>query len=411
MTVLTHQQVRYALHIGRESFDAAAQSELKQHLVECAACRTYAAELTTLQASLSRVMRARWESHRPPVDSIPRIWARVDRKAAQRRVLRFGGSWVTTGALAILAGVLIWMISVTGPSNENPGGQSAAGSASGSAVPVPTPVVIVPTPIPGLAIFGGNITLIDGDLAETRFVAGSTISLTLHWQAHAAMTTSYNVSVHVLDVEGNLVAQSDSIPGDGAHPTTNWLPGETVADQHQFVLPDSLATGRYELAAGVYDAANGARLLTDNGESIVRFATIDVQGISYRVGEDFGEFATLLGFDLASDRLAAGDAVEMTLYWRARAQTATSYTVSVQVFGENKTIMAQADSVPDGGARPTTNWQPGEVIADRYTIRLPANLPPGEYRVVMGLYDSASGIRLSTPADNQSVVLATLQVE
>jgi hypothetical protein len=412
MTALTHAQARYYLHVGRESFDNAAQSELKQHLIACADCRSYVAELTTLQSSLSRAMRARWDRHLPPADLTPRIQTRIGRKTALGQVLNFGGSLVTISLLIILAGVLIWVIGVTGPSNVNPSGQPATGGAAESSVPNNTvPIVITPTPIPGLAVFGDRITLLDVDVAETRAMAGSTISLTLHWQTQAVMTTSYTVFVHLLDGEGNLVAQSDSVPGGGAHPTTNWLPGETVDDPHQLVLPDILATGRYELLAGLYDTNSGARLLTRSGESTVPLATVDVQGIPHRVGEDLGEFATLLGFDLANDRLVPGDTVEMTLYWRARAATTTSYAVSVQVFGDNKTIVAQADTVPGGGAFPTTNWRPGEVIADRYTIQLPANLPPGAYQVVMGLYDPVSGTRLSTSIGDQSVVLATLQVQ
>lgn len=411
MTALTHEQARYRLHIGRESFDDAAQSELTQHLTACAECRTYVAELATLQANLSRVMREHWDRHRPPVASLTRVQARIGRKTAQRQVLNLGGSLVTISILIILAGLLIWMIGVTGPGDVNRSGPSAAGGATVSAVPNSTvPIVITSTPIPGLAVFGENITLGDVAVAETHFMAGSTISLTLRWQTQAVMTTSYTVFVHLLDGEGNLVAQSDSIPGDGAYPTTTWLPGETVADNHQLVLPDNLATGRYDLAIGLHDPDNGERLITRDGESAVRLATIDVQGISHRMGEDFGEFATLLGFDLANDRLAPGDAVEMTLYWRARAQTTASYIVSVQVFGENKTIVAQADTVPGGGAFPMTNWQPGEIIVDSYTIRLPADLPAGQYPIVLTMYDSTSGAQVFTGTGNGAIVLATLDI-
>jgi hypothetical protein len=176
------------------------------------------------------------------------------------------------------------------------------------------------------------------------------------------------------------------------------------------MLPDDLATGRYDLAVGLYDPNNGERLFTRDGESAVRLVTIDVQGISHRIGEDFGEFATLLGFDLADDRLAPGDAVEMTLYWRARAQTTASYTVSVQVFGEKEAIVAQADTMPGGGAFPMTNWQPGEVIVDSYTIRLPSDLPAGQYPIVLTMYDSDGGAQVFTGSGNGAIVLATLDI-
>ena len=38
------------------------------------------------------------------------------------------------------------------------------------------------------------------------------------------------------------------------------------------------------------------------------------------------------------------------------------------------------------GFRPTFTWQPGEVIRDNYGLLLPDDLPPGDYRLIAGLY-------------------------
>ena len=43
---------------------------------------------------------------------------------------------------------------------------------------------------------------------------------------------------------------------------------------------------------------------------------------------------------------------------------------------------------------PTTFWQTGDRIYDEKTIALPAGLPPGDYTLVVGLYDPATGERL-----------------
>ena len=35
---------------------------------------------------------------------------------------------------------------------------------------------------------------------------------------------------------------------------------------------------------------------------------------------------------------------------------------------------------------PTSSWMEGEVIADEHSLRLVPNLPPGSYRLEVGLY-------------------------
>ena len=57
-------------------------------------------------------------------------------------------------------------------------------------------------------------------------------------------------------------------------------------------------------------------------------------------------------------------------------------------------IIVQRDSQPLGGQRPTTSWLPGEFLRDPYALPLPVDLPPPPYRLIVGLYDPASGVRL-----------------
>jgi hypothetical protein len=57
---------------------------------------------------------------------------------------------------------------------------------------------------------------------------------------------------------------------------------------------------------------------------------------------------------------------------------------------------AQVDAVPQGGSYPTFWWLPGEVVADPVILELPADLLRGEsYRLIAGLYDPATGDRLT----------------
>lgn len=53
--------------------------------------------------------------------------------------------------------------------------------------------------------------------------------------------------------------------------------------------------------------------------------------------------------------------------------------------------MAQQDQPPLAGFAPTRLWEPGQHYQDVYHLTLPADLPPGEYSVQMGLYTLDGG--------------------
>lgn len=108
----------------------------------------------------------------------------------------------------------------------------------------------------------------------------------------------------------------------------------------------------------------------------------------------FGEppLVRLLGYDLS--RPEAGQPLALTLYWQVLGQTSTSYKVFSHVVGPDGRPAAQGDDFPLHGQRPTTTWQPGEIISDAYTLALPPDLPPGRYPLKIGFYDPVTGVRL-----------------
>jgi hypothetical protein len=55
------------------------------------------------------------------------------------------------------------------------------------------------------------------------------------------------------------------VPGDGAFPTTGWLPREVIADEFVVPLPESEAMAATQLELGIYDPATGERLPVVDG--------------------------------------------------------------------------------------------------------------------------------------------------
>ncbi|HMQ54392.1 MAG TPA: hypothetical protein PKD98_20115, partial [Anaerolineae bacterium] len=89
----------------------------------------------------------------------------------------------------------------------------------------------------------------------------STLHLTLYWRADTTPTTDYTTFLHLRDAANQNVAQKDSPPAAGRYPTSLWEAGEVIVDE--LVLPlDQVEPGDYTPVVGLYELANGARLLT-----------------------------------------------------------------------------------------------------------------------------------------------------
>ena len=114
------------------------------------------------------------------------------------------------------------------------------------------------------ASFGDQIGLAGYSLDTTQ----SDLQLDLVWRALAEMATSYRVFVHLVDAEGYILAQSDGEPANWTRPTTGWVAGEYVRDNHQLTLPEALPPGPLSLRVGLYDPESGARLFTDTAEFV-----------------------------------------------------------------------------------------------------------------------------------------------
>jgi len=113
---------------------------------------------------------------------------------------------------------------------------------------------------PQLALVGDAMQLLGYKLERAQLRAGETLPLALYWNAHKTPEASYKVFVHLLDANGALRAQQDSIPQRGALPTQRWFPGEFVTDEYALELPQDLAPGEYRIAVGMYDEMTGARI-------------------------------------------------------------------------------------------------------------------------------------------------------
>ena len=94
------------------------------------------------------------------------------------------------------------------------------------------------------------------------------------------------------------------------------------------------------------------------------------------------------GIELLTHQVAVKNGtLEATLYWRAASPQSQSYTVFTQLLNAEGEQVAGHDSIPALGAAPTSGWAVNTVQADLHRIQLPADLPPGDYTLIVGLYN------------------------
>lgn len=234
------------------------------------------------------------------------------------------------------------------------------------------------------------------------------MTLTVVWQAQGTLTTDYTAFAHLVDEGGQGWAGDDHQPFDGTYPTSAWGAGEMVRDSFTLTVPADAPPGLYNLEVGWYDPATGQRLPVGDGDT-VRVAVLPagweaaVEENLAPLGASFGEKVTLEGYAWQVDP----SAVQVTLRWSAESYLDTDYTVFLHLVAPDgkEQVVAQGDGPPLGGRWPTSLWPPGLVLNDVHTIPRPTDLAPGSYHLLLGLYDPATGERLSLPDGDDAVRL------
>ncbi len=115
------------------------------------------------------------------------------------------------------------------------------------------------------------------DINSTRPAAGEHLIFRLYWQAQAATDRPYQVFNHLLNAEGEIVAQVDGIPlWDARRSTATWDDPNEILLGRNFILalPEKLAADAYTLVTGFYEPQSGLRLTAADGSDRVTIAEI-----------------------------------------------------------------------------------------------------------------------------------------
>jgi len=253
---------------------------------------------------------------------------------------------------------------------------------------------------------GDGMELLGYDMGASEVRPGQDLAVTLYWRARSPMGEDYSVFVHLLTENELIVGQRDVYPGRGTFPTTQWRPGDAIADTYVIpVSPTAFSPSQAVLEVGMYNQATGARLpIRDaSGATIgdhVRFGRVLVRaepkdGIANPLSFNFDNQMALVGYDLDRTALRPGETLHLTLYWKALAPMARNYTVFAHILGQNNSIWGQKDSWPQDGAAPTRSWRVGQLVTDHYDLVVKPETPGGVYDIEVGVYLGETMQRLS----------------
>jgi hypothetical protein len=292
-----------------------------------------------------------------------------------------------------------------------------------------------------IARFGG-LELLDTSLTSSELGAGERLGVGLDWQARAAPLADAQFRLRLVDPAGEVQQESIIRPAGEAYPASRWQAGDRFKGKFWLLLPEAAPGGQYilELKPEPPLVQTGTwmrlkRWLLPQSD-VLELASIDVRGrpggapaapatpipvptdlaVEHPMQATLGNQIRFLGYEIGDESVRAGEALSFTLYWQALRPMDTSYTIFTHLLGPSGEIIGQKDSVPLGGNYPTTLWQPGEVVMDRYAFLIDPGAPPGDYPLEIGMYRLETAARLpifdedGEPVPDDRMLLPTITV-
>ena len=265
-------------------------------------------------------------------------------------------------------------------------------------------------PVP--ARFGDQIVTEGFDLPKDGR-AGEAIAVRWYWRIISTEQRVLAFTNQLFGEDGRRSGQADDLGFSPGH----WPIGTSGISTFVVNIDPEAPTGAYWLHVAMYEQRSqgisnlhvfdeqgnqaGNRLLLGpikvHGRPTAQASEGPVSSLSVPdnfLPASFTDQIDLLGYNLSDRQLASGESLNLTLYWSPRGRPTHDYTVFVHLLDSSGQLRGQADSPPMAGKYPTSVWDAGEVIADLRTLSLAPDLPAGEYKIAIGLYDPETGQRV-----------------
>jgi hypothetical protein len=218
--------------------------------------------------------------------------------------------------------------------------------------------------------------------------AGATVDVVVYWQAERPDGGDYVSFARLLGRDYELAGEINRRPACGMVPTDLWLPGQIWRDPYHIpVVESARAPSRLRVEVGLYNPK------LDETLGAVRVGEAKLAP-PLHAGEhespplvELADGIALRAYDLAPEEVNPGETITLTLHWGAQKVPPTDYQVFVHLLGVAPEPVVQGDGPPLAGDYPTSMWAAGEIIPDPHRVSLPSDLSPGEYHLLVGMYE------------------------
>jgi hypothetical protein len=265
-------------------------------------------------------------------------------------------------------------------------------------------------------LLGTDLALIGHSQDRAEAIPGQSMLLVLGWQARRQPQADYALQLELIAPDGKAIPGvlpfSTSIlrPGGDYYPTSRWAAGEVVRTQVLARVPGQAGSGQHTWRITLLDASGAPLGQTTLGQLQITAPerVFSAPPLSRWLNVKLGDWVMLAGADVP-DHIQTGQSISVTLAWQALKETSQDYKTFVHLLNADGQLVAQSDAVPAGWTRPTSGWQSSEFVSDTHTLDLKRNLPPGEYRLIAGMYDS-NGQRLLLESGGDAIELGKLEI-
>lgn len=252
------------------------------------------------------------------------------------------------------------------------------------------------------AVVNDQFALVGYEFEPRVIKPGEEIFLTLYLQALEPLDHGFITGIHLSAPDGWVWAWREELTPTALSGQW-WEPGQVIPERFRLQTTEDIPLGAYDLQVfwRPGDDKSNWPIMREGDEAVLdRIFLGNViappavnTGQASPVKAQFGDSILLDAYEI-SGQPAAGQPLDVTLYWQALSPPPDDYTVFVHLLDEQGQIVAAHDSMPAANSFPTRAWQPGLLVGDTHRLELPVELAPGDYQVNVGLYLLETGERL-----------------
>jgi mannosyltransferase len=255
---------------------------------------------------------------------------------------------------------------------------------------------------------GSGLLLRGYDVPGETLDPGETLKLTLWLQRKGTPSVDAAVQFRLQNAAQSTVWETSSPILHGYSPI-EWNAEEINRAIYTLLLPPELSGGTYSLQVSIGQTWTALRTLNVTARDHV----YDRPPMQQSLDLQYEQGIILLGYDVETHGVSEDLPAKIRLYWQAQGPVNASYKVSVQALLADKSIASQSDTIPVAWSYPTTAWLPGEIVTDEHLLRIDPGVEPGNYSLIVVLYEEQSGERLQVEqagAVADHAALSTLQI-